>query len=274
MTNLRNPTAPHCFDKRWKASWLRHYLIVYSTCRKVQTQWPPCAIYHLGAAATWVGGPDTRAPEHPTASCHLLFASYTLTNCCWGGGDTHKLSPHCRRRHPPQRPLFIFICLRCPNVCCWRVESCGEWRANNYFQSKLFLRPPFLRTTHAQVHCNCGGNCCGFDVLATSFLLSAEVVARTLRCHLSCALAVFHCWFSTLLFAFILNRYFYPTANSFAVFFLFSPRTAFVCRCALLACFTYKFQLSCHLEFMLVFAISAIGWSAWWLFLIEIVRYC
>lgn len=52
MTNLRNPTAPHCFDKRWTASWLRHYLIVYSTCRKVQTQWPPCAIYHLGAAAT------------------------------------------------------------------------------------------------------------------------------------------------------------------------------------------------------------------------------
>lgn len=37
--------------------------------------------------------------------------------------------------------LFPCSCFARPNVWCWRVESCGEWRANNYFQSKLFLRP-------------------------------------------------------------------------------------------------------------------------------------
>lgn len=66
MTSLRNhfallrPTRP--------ASWLRHHLIVYSTCRKVQTQWPPYAIYHLGNMS---GSGSGQRVWLPAVTCYL-----------------------------------------------------------------------------------------------------------------------------------------------------------------------------------------------------------
>lgn len=78
-------------------------------------------------------------------TCHLYSTYYLLT--------VTTLSP--------SRSVAFFLvhhlllCLSpvvcCPpiaaNVCCWRVESCGKWRANNYFQSKLFLYLPMLIPT-------------------------------------------------------------------------------------------------------------------------------